>query len=37
MSKELLVKLKWRRKVYGTWKAAQATWKEYRNIVRARR
>jgi len=34
MSKEILVKLKWK-KVYGMWKERQATWEEYRNIVRA--
>jgi len=28
MSKELLVKLKWKRKVYGMWKEGQATWEE---------
>jgi len=35
MSEELLVKLKWKRKVYRKWKQGQATWEEYRNIVRA--
>jgi len=35
MSKELLVKRKWKRKVYGMWKEGQATWEEYRNVVRA--
>jgi len=35
MSKELLVKCEWKRKVYGMWKEGQATWEEYRNIVRA--
>jgi len=35
MSKELLVKLRRKRKVYGMWKEGQATWEEYRNVVRA--
>jgi len=35
MSKKLLAKLKWKRKVHGMWKEGQATWEEYRNIVRA--
>jgi len=35
MSKELLAKLKWKRKVYRMRKEGQATWQEYRNIVRA--
>jgi len=35
MSKELLVELIWKRKVYGMWKEGQATWDEYRNVVRA--
>jgi len=35
MSKELLAKLKWKTKVYRMWKQRQATWEEYRNIVRA--
>jgi len=34
MSKELLVELRWKRKVYGMWKEGQATWEEYRNAVR---
>ena len=34
MSKEFLAKQKWKRKVYRTWKEGQATWEEYRNIVR---
>jgi len=33
MSKELLLKLKWKRKVYEMWKEGQATWEEYRNAV----
>jgi len=35
MSKELLGKLKWKRKVYRMWKEGQATRQEYRNVVRA--
>ena len=35
MSKELLAEIRWKRKVYGAWKEGQATWEEYRNIVRA--
>jgi len=35
MSKELLVELRQKRKVYRMWKDGQATWKEYRNVVRA--
>jgi len=35
ISKELLVELRWKRKVYGMWKEGQATWDEYRNVVRA--
>jgi len=35
MNKELLVELRWKRKVQGMWKEGQATWEEYRNIVRA--
>jgi len=34
MSKEFLAKLKNKKVVYGMWKEAQATWEEYRNIVR---
>jgi len=34
MSKELLVELMWKRKVYGMWKEGQATWGEYRNVVK---
>ena len=33
-SKELLAKLKWKKKVYGMWNKGQATWEEYRNFVR---
>jgi len=35
MSMELLVELRRERKVYGMWKEGQATWEEYRNVVRA--
>jgi len=35
MIKELLVELRWKRKVYGMWKEGQATWEEFRNVVRA--
>ena len=34
MSKELLAKLTWKRKVCKMWKEGQASWDEYRNIVR---
>jgi len=34
MSKEILVELRWKRKVYGMWKEGQATWEEYRYVVR---
>jgi len=34
MSKELLAELRWKRKVHGMWKEGQATWEEYRNVVR---
>jgi len=35
ISKQLLTKAKWNIKVYRMWKEGQATWEEYRNIVRA--
>ena len=35
MNKELLVELRQKRKVHGMWKEGQATWEEYRNVVRA--
>jgi len=35
MSKKLLVELRQKRKVYGMWKEGQATWEEYRNVVKA--
>jgi len=34
LNKELLAELRWKRKVHGMWKEGQATWEEYRNIVR---
>ena len=37
MSKEPPAKLIRKKKVYGKWKEGQATWEEYRNVVRARR
>jgi len=33
--KQLLADLRWNRKIYGIWKEGQATWEEYRNVVRA--
>jgi len=35
MSKELLAELRWKRKVHRMWQEGQATWEEYRNVVRA--
>jgi len=35
MSKKLLVELRQKRKVYGMWKEGQATWEDYRNVVKA--
>ena len=35
MCKELLVEIRWKRKVHGMWKEGQPTWEEYRNVVRA--
>ena len=35
MNKELMEKLKWKKKVYGMWKMGLATWEEYRNVARA--
>jgi len=35
VNKELLAELRWKRKVHGMWKEGQATWEEYRNVVRA--
>jgi len=35
MSKEPLAELRWKRKVHGMWKEGQATWEEYRNVVKA--
>jgi len=34
VSKKLLAKLKWKKKVYRMWKEGQATWEEHRNVVR---
>jgi len=36
-SKEFLAELRWKRKIYRMWKEGQATWEEYRNVVRAGR
>ena len=35
LNKKLLEELRWKRKVHGMWKEGQATWEEYRNVVRA--
>jgi len=35
LNKELLAEFRWKRKVHGMWKDGQATWEEYRNVVRA--
>jgi len=35
MSKELLVEIRWKRKVHGLWKEGQATWEEYRDVIKA--
>ena len=35
MNKELLAEIRWKRKFHGMWKEGQATWEEYRNVVRA--
>jgi len=35
MSKKVLAELRQKRKVYGMRKEGQATWEEYRNVVRA--
>jgi len=35
MNKELLAEIRWKRKVHGMWKEGQATWEEYRNVVKA--
>jgi len=32
---ELLAQIRQKRKVHGIWKEGQATWEEYRNMVRA--
>jgi len=35
LNKELLAEIRWKRKISGIWKEVQATWEEYRNVVRA--
>jgi len=35
VEQELLEEIRWKRKVHGMWKEGQATWEEYRNVVRA--
>jgi len=35
MNQELLAECRWKRKIHGMWKEGQATWEEYRNVVRA--
>ena len=35
MSKELLGEIRWKTKVHEKWKEGQATWEQYRNVVRA--
>jgi len=35
LNKKLLAEIRWKRKVHGMWKEGQATWKVYRNVVRA--
>jgi len=35
LNKELLAEIRWKRKVHGMWKERQATWEEYRNVVRS--
>jgi len=35
LNKEILVEIRWKRKVRGMWKEGQATWEEYKNVVRA--
>ena len=35
VNKELLAEIRQKRKVHGMWKEGQATWEEYRNVVRA--
>jgi len=34
-NKELQAEIRWKKKVHGMWKEGQATWEEYRNVVRA--
>jgi len=35
LNKELLAEIRWKRRVHGMWKEGQATWEEYRNVVKA--
>jgi len=35
LNSELLAELRWKRKVRGMWNEGQATWEEYRNVIRA--
>jgi len=35
LNKELLAGLRWKIKIHGMWKDEQATWEEYRNVIRA--
>jgi len=35
LNKKLLAEIRWKRRVHGMWKEGQATWEEYRNVVRA--
>jgi len=37
MSKKLLAELRWKGKVHGMRKEGQATWEEYRNVIKAHR
>jgi len=34
LNKELVAEIRWKRKVHEMWKEGQATWEEYRNVVR---
>ncbi|NXU46786.1 YTX2 protein, partial [Drymodes brunneopygia] len=34
LNKELLGKLKWKKRIYGSWKEGLVTWEEYRTVVR---
>jgi len=35
LNKQPLAEIRRKRKVHGMWKEGQATWEEYRNVVRA--